>query len=487
MMVSLKMKLVASLVLPLFATGCVSTGYSAKTAGFSDASAKSAEATGKQTVWVQNRQQAEETRQRVKALMARKSIDVETAVQVALLNNKGLQAAYADLGDSAADAWQTQLSVLPTVSVGLSGIGTPGLEAYRVLEGAIAANILALATYDRDIKLAETRFRQAQLNAAVETVSLAAETRRAWINAVSAWENVTYLNQAKVAADAASELATKIGEAGSMPKADQAREHVFYAELTGETAKARLAAKLAKEELVRLMGLSGSDIEFQIPNRLPSLPKALAKRDDIEAEAIHKRMDLQVARLELSATAQSYKLTDATRLVMDIELVGTLEQEREREDGKIRRSISKTAGLEFTIPIFDSGQARMRKGELAYMRAANQLAEKAVNVRSEARSAYVAYRSTYDIARHYRNSVLPLRTAIEEQSMMTYNGMITSTFELIADSREKIDSTLLAVNAKRDFWLAEANLAPVLYGGSTGSAAAEGGAAPAEEAESAGH
>ncbi len=487
MMVSLKMKLVASLVLPLFATGCVSTGYSAKTAGFSDASAKSAEATGKQTVWVQNRQQAEETRQRVKALMARKSIDVETAVQVALLNNKGLQAAYADLGDSAADAWQTQLSVLPTVSVGLSGIGTPGLEAYRVLEGAIAANILALATYDRDIKLAETRFRQAQLNAAVETVSLAAETRRAWINAVSAWENVTYLNQAKVAADAASELATKIGEAGSMPKADQAREHVFYAELTGETAKARLAAKLAKEELVRLMGLSGSDIEFQIPNRLPSLPKALAKRDDIEAEAIHKRMDLQVARLELSATAQSYKLTDATRLVTDIELVGTLEQEREREDGKIRRSISKTAGLEFTIPIFDSGQARMRKGELAYMRAANQLAEKAVNVRSEARSAYVAYRSTYDIARHYRNSVLPLRTAIEEQSMMTYNGMITSTFELIADSREKIDSTLLAVNAKRDFWLAEANLAPVLYGGSTGSAAAEGGAAPAEEAESAGH
>ncbi|MCA0344625.1 TolC family protein [Shinella sp. 838] len=486
-MVSLKMKLVASLVLPLFATGCVSTGYSAKTAGFSDASAKSAEATGKQTVWVQNRQQAEETRQRVKALMARKSIDVETAVQVALLNNKGLQAAYADLGDSAADAWQTQLSVLPTVSVGLSGIGTPGLEAYRVLEGAIAANILALATYDRDIKLAETRFRQAQLNAAVETVSLAAETRRAWINAVSAWENVTYLNQAKVAADAASELATKIGEAGSMPKADQAREHVFYAELTGETAKARLAAKLAKEELVRLMGLSGSDIEFQIPNRLPSLPKALAKRDDIEAEAIHKRMDMQVARLELSATAQSYKLTDATRLVTDIELVGTLEQEREREDGKIRRSISKTAGLEFTIPIFDSGQARMRKGELAYMRAANQLAEKAVNVRSEARSAYVAYRSTYDIARHYRNSVLPLRTAIEEQSMMTYNGMITSTFELIADSREKIDSTLLAVNAKRDFWLAEANLAPVLYGGSTGSAAAEGGAAPAEEAESAGH
>tara|TARA_R110002020_G_scaffold4600_6_gene19964 strand:+ start:629 stop:2089 length:1461 start_codon:yes stop_codon:yes gene_type:complete len=486
MTISRGMKLVAVMALPLVAAGCT-TAYSAKDAGFVNASLKSGDATGKQTVWIQNQQQAAEARARVKALMAKKTIDAETAVQVALLNNRGLQAAYADLGDSAADAWQTQLSVFPTFSVGVSGIGTPGLGAYRMLEGAIAANILALATYDRDMKLAETRFRQAQLNAALATISLAAETRRAWIEAVAAWENVAHLNQAKAAADAASELAKKIGEAGSMTKADQAREHVFYAELAGETAKARLSAKLAKEELVRLMGLSGSDIEFQIPNRLPPLPKALIRRDDIEAEAIHKRMDLQVARLELQATAQSYKLEDATRIVTDIELVGMVEKEREREDDGIVSDISKTAGLEFTIPIFDSGQARLRKGELAYMRAANRLAELAVNVRSEARSAYVAYRSNYDIARHYRNSVLPLRKAIEEQSLLTYNGMITSTFELISDAREKIESNILAVNAKRDFWLAEANLAPVVYGGSTGSSAAETEVASTEEAPAGGH
>ncbi|MBP2558669.1 outer membrane protein TolC [Neorhizobium galegae] len=486
-MIARHIKLASAIVFPLAAAGCVATDYAARDAGFMNASLKSSEATGKQTVWVQDRQQAQAVRDRVKTLMARKTIDVETAVQVALLNNKGLQASYADLGDRAADAWQTQLSVLPRFSVGLTGIATPGLEAYRVLEGAIAANILALATYDKNIKLADTRLRQAQLDAAIATVSLAAETRRAWINTVAAWENVAYLNQAKVAADAASELAKKIGEAGSMAKGDQAREHVFYAELTGETAKARLAAKLAKEELIRLMGLSGSEVEFQIPNRLPPLPKALIGRNDIEAESIHKRMDLQVARLELQATAQSYKLEDVTRIVTDIELVGTYEKEREREDGKILSDVSKTASLEFTIPIFDSGQARLRKGELAYMRAANQLAELAVNVRSQARSAYLAYKSNYDIARHYRNNVLPLRNAIEEQSLLTYNGMITSTFELIADAREKIDSTILAVNAKRDFWLAEANLAPVIYGGGTGSASAETKVASAEQTASGGH
>jgi outer membrane protein TolC len=111
------------------------------------------------------------------------------------------------------------------------------------------------------------------------------------------------------------------------------------------------------------------------------------------------------------------------------------------------------------------------------MRAANLLAEKAVNVRSEARSAYQAYRANYDIARHYRSSVVPLRTEIEEQSLLTYNGMITSPFELLADSREKVDAILLAIDAKRDFWLAEADLAPAIYGGGAASRETEVAAA----------
>ncbi len=128
----------------------------------------------------------------------------------------------------------------------------------------------------------------------------------------------------------------------------------------------------------------------------------------------------------------------------------------------------------------------MRKSELAYMRAANLLAEKAVNVRSEARSTYEAYRSHYDIARHYRNNVVPLRTKVEEESLLTYNGMISNTFELLADTRDKINSTLLSVNAKRDFWLAEADLVPAIYGGGATKASAETEVAAASESSAGG-
>lgn len=472
----------AAFAVSLLLAGCASNEFTAKDAGFSSVQANSS-VLAKETVWVQSRAEAERVEDHVRSLLKQsKTVDAETAVQVALLNNKGLQAAYADLGDAGADVWQSTLLVNPTVAVGLTGIGTPGLEAYRAIEGTLAVNVLALATREKTIKVAKVRFEQAQLNAALKTLELAANTRRAWVNAVAAREAVVLLGQAQITADAASQLALELGRAGSMTKGGQAREHAFNAELAGQAAQARLAERLAKEELTRLMGLWGDDVAYKLPNRLPSLPKKLITTEVIEAQALANRVDLQVARLELDANAKAYGLTEATRFVTDLEIVSGFETEREKEDGKIRKDTTYSKELEFVIPIFDSGRARMRKAELAHMRAANQLAEKAVNVRSESRSAYEAYRSSYDIARHYRNSLVPLRTTIEQQSLLTYNGMITNTFELLADTRDKVNAQQLSINAKRDFWLAAANLTAAVYGGGAGSApAAVESSAPSNE------
>lgn len=458
--------------LPFIVAGCATTAtgdVTNPTAGFSTVAARTHAVTGKQAVWVQSTEEARAVSDRVKDLVRKKTISADVAVQAALLNNRGLQAAYAGIGLSAAEVWQEQLLVNPRMSIGISGVGIG-----RTVESAVTSNIMALITRPRRVAVADARFRQAQLSAAEETLRLAADTRRAWINAVSAWENVAYLNQAQAAADAASELAKKLGETGAMPKAGQAREHAFYAELSAEVARARLDARLAKEELTRLMGLWGSDVDYFVPNALPALPKGAATKRAIEAEALKNRVDLEVARLELDALAKSYGLTEATRYLTDLELMTGVEVEEEEEDGSKKNITSGAFELEFVIPVFDTGKARMRQAELNYMRAANLLAEKAVNVRSEARGAYDAYRSSYDIARHYRNNVVPLRKKIEEESILTYNGMITNTFELLADTRAKIDANVLALNAKRNFWLADVNLGTAVHGGG-GAAAAEGG------------
>ena len=484
-----KMRLVL-LLSPLLLVGCASSpegdSYSLPFAGFSTVETRTQQATGKLAVWVQSQEQADHVNNRVRALVHRKTISADTAVQVALLNNKGLQAAYADVGMGAAEAWQQTMFENPKVGIGTFGIGAPELGAFRAIEGVIVANILALMTRDRRIDIADTRFRQAQLTALLATLELAAETRAAWINAVSAFETVTYLKQANVAADAASELAQELGETGAFGKSGQARQHVFYAELAGQLAQARLAATLAKEELTRRMGLWGGNVDYYVPDALPGVPGRLKNKPAIERDALTNRVDLQIAKLELEAIAKSYGLTEATRYLTDFEIIAGVEVEREIEDDERKTVTTPQIELEFVIPIFDTGQARMRKAEMAYMRAANMLAEKAVNIRSEARSAYTNYRSSQDIALHYKRSVLPLRTTLEEESLLTYNGMITSTFELLADIRAKNNSLLLSVDAKKAFWIADANLSAAIYGGG----AASGGSAPAAnvaEAGSAGH
>jgi len=469
----------------LFLSACVTPEQATKLgnprAGFDSVANTTSAATGKETVWLQSGAEAAANSKRVQSLVYKKTITADTAVQVALLNNKGLQAAYADLGLSSADVWQQTLQPNPTVSVGVLGIGANGLGGYRAIEGMIANNILSLVTRDKRLGIADIHFRQAQLVAAEATLRVATDTRRAWVEAVAAFEAAGLIAQAQGTANAASELAARLGEVGSLNKAEQAREHAFYAELTGQRAQAKLAAELAKEALTRQMGLWGADAVYYVPNALPQLPRAVAARPKIEAEALGRRVDLSIAKLELEAAAKENGLTDATRYVTDLEIIAGFEAEREVEDGVVSTETTPQIEVEFDIPIFDSGKARKRKAETAYMRAANELAQMAVNVRSEARSAYLAYTASHQIARHYRDAVLPLRRMIEEEGLLSYNGMITNTFELLADTRARLNSTLLEGNARRDFWLADANMVAAVYGGGAAVGGGESGGGVADE------
>ena len=453
---------------PLLLAACATSlppGITDSNAGFATVEARTRTATGQQATLTQTRAQAAAVNRRVHGLVHQKTISADTAVQVALLNNKGLQASYASIGLSSAEVWQEATPENPIVSIGVLGIGAPELGLYRSLEALIGFNLASARTRKQRVAVASADFQEAQLEAVVDTLALANRTRQAWIEAVGAFETVTYLKRASVAADASSELAARLGETGSLNKAGQAREQAFTAELAGQLARARLNAALAKEDLTRLMGLWGTEVDYYVPDALPSLPGRLSVPQSVERAALSNRVDLEVAQLGLAATARAFRLTDATRTLTDLELVAGVETEREAEDGDTDTVTTPQVELAFAIPIYDSGQARLRRAELTYLQAANVLAERAVNVRSEARAAETDYRSSHRIARHYRDVVVPLRETIEEEALLSYSGMITNTFELLIDTREKLASELEAAEAKKDFWLASANLTAAIYGG----------------------
>ena len=467
----------ASLLLTACATPEQVARLSDPKAGFTTVTSSAGSVLNKDTVMLLDAAGIEANSKRVHGLVHKKTINADTAVQVALLNNRGLQATYAELGVSSADVWQSIMQPNPVVSLGVFGLNADGLGAYRSIEGMIAFNLLSVFTQPERTKLAELQFSQAQLRAVEETLRVAVETRRAWIDAAAAFESAGLIRDAQGTADAASELAAQLGSTGFLNKASQAREHAFYAELTGQRAQARLSAQLTKEALTRQLGLWGTEVDYYVPNNLPRLPGRVKKQSGIEAEALKSRVDLAAARLGLEAMAKSRGMTNATRFVTDLELIAGFEKERENDGSGIESETTPQLELEFAIPIFDSGKARLKKAEAAYMIAAHQLAQKAVNVRSEARSAYAEYTGTHQIARHYRDAVLPLRKTVEEESLLSYNGMITNTFELLADTRSRLSSNLMEASARRDFWLAEANMLAAIHGGG----AASGGAGAAAD------
>ncbi len=447
--------------------------------GLQGASAHIVAATGKRPVWVQSQEEAQRAASQTRAILKNKTLTRDMAMRVAILNNKGLQADLAEIGISSAEMWQETMLMNPVVS-----IGTAEKATVRIFESAIVGNLLALITREKRVDIAEAKFREAQHQAAYSALKLAFDTQRAWIKAVAAKETVSYLLQAQTASDASSELAKELGRTGAFNKAAQAREHVVFAEISGQLSESRISEREAREALNRLMGVWGDDLNYLLSSSLPKLPARTIVKTGIETEALRTRVDLQIAKYELEAVAREHKLENATRYLTDLELVAAVELEKPKAGGPTELT-KKRIELEFAIPIFDSGKARMRKAEFMYMRAANRLAEKAVNIRSEARGAYDKYKSSHEIALHYRDKIVPLRDVIKQEVLLEYNGMISSTFEMLNDTRASTNARLMSVNAKQNFWLAEVDLRSAIHGGYGGSSG--GGGVSLAEGGSAGH
>jgi outer membrane protein TolC len=210
-----------------------------------------------------------------------------------------------------------------------------------------------------------------------------------------------------------------------------------------------------------MLGLWGAELTYRLPGKLRPLPAKPRTSGDVETEAVLSRIDLQTARMELRVVAKEYGLTHATRFIDGLEASGISRNEIQNGERTPRAGYD----LSFQIPIYDFGEVKTKRAEEIYLRAVNSLIDKAINVRADARQAYQAYRGAYDIARYYEKTILPLRETISEQTLLNYNGMLSDLFGLLTDARDRIAANVQAIEAKRDFWVADVNLRAATIGG----------------------
>ncbi len=413
----------------------------------------------KNLLWARSPAERRLIEERVAQLLAQ-PLGSDGAVQVALLNHRGLQAAFDELAIADADRVRALNLPNPGISLGRSRRGSE-IE----YETALHFNLARLLALPLVREVESQRILQLQADTAVRAVSLAADTRKAWIQAVAAEETLRYARQVAEAAQAGAELARRMAAAGNFNKLQHAREQAFQADAMLGLSRAEQQHRATRERLIRLLGLWGAQIDFRLPERLPDLPKQISEPLDLEAIAIAQRLDVQSAKAAVERTAHSLGLTKATRFVNVLEMGGARERSNEEP---IRQGFE--VGLE--LPLFDFGQARVARAEAIYRQSINRAAEVAINARSEVREAYFAYRSHWDTARYHRLQVVPLRQRIAEENLLRYNGMLIGVFELLADARAQIASVNAAIEAARDFWLAQADLEMAMVGRPTMAAGA---------------
>jgi len=330
------------------------------------------------------------------------------------------------------------------------------------IDRSIMFDVLGLLTMPAAKEVMQRRFEQAQYSAAFEAVALAADVRRAYYGAVAAQELVKYYQRVMDAAEASSELAKRMLEAGNFNKLAQMREQAFHADATTQLARARHRALAELERLTRLLGLAGEQLAFTLPERMPDLPAEPVEPKDAEQTAMDKRLDVLVARRSAEAMAKSLGLTKITRFVNVFEAG----YQNKNQTGETRQDGYE---IRLELPLFDFGSARVARAEATYMQALHRAAQTAVNARSEVRESYAAYRTSFDLARHYRDEVVPLRKRISEENLLRYNGMLIGVFELLADSHEQVRSVTGYIEALRDFWVAQTNLQTALTGRAPGA------------------
>jgi len=181
----------------------------------------------------------------------------------------------------------------------------------------LVTNIIALATLPARSELAAERFHQAQLRAAEEDGPTRTRSAAGLLSRRCRARTRSFPDGIAVSGRLTGEprLAARAWRNRGDEQARSGARAGVYADLTAQLTTARQRAASEREALIRAMGLWGSNLDFKLPNALPAVPRRVQTWAGIEVDAVGRRVDLQIARIELDVLAKSYGLTQATRFI----------------------------------------------------------------------------------------------------------------------------------------------------------------------------
>lgn len=447
-------------------SGCTSVDLKA---GFPEVRAAVGERAAAQVAWNAGTESDPDAESHRQTLLQQK-LTADTAVQIALLNSRDLQAIYADLGLVQADLVQAGLFKNPILD---AAIMFPLSGARPDLQLSVAVSILDALYVPLRKRVATARFEEVKLRVTGAVLDFAFQVRAAFY-AHQANEQIRELRQAVVQTlNAALEVSRRLHQAGNISDLDLARERAQT-----ETAKlalrtAEIDAVQSRERLNILMGLWGEATSWELDGRMPDIPAGEELGNDAEGLAVERSLDLAHARQRIVIAGHEAGLNRASALVPDVDLGASAERES-GEGWKVGPAIT------IPLPIFDQGQARIARAAAELRRAQQEYYALAVRLRSAARAVQDRIVGARERALYYRDILLPLREQIVNETQLHYNAMQVGVLQLLRDRELQIETGVAYVETLRDYWLARTDLAAIASGRLPASADGPGGWSPAQ-------
>jgi outer membrane protein, heavy metal efflux system len=435
--------LVALLALSLSA--CASTSA---TGAFRDASTMAEERTGYRAVWRTGGPEDAEVDKRIDALLA-KELTLEAAVQVALLNNRTLQAEYEELGVAQAELVQAGLLKNPVFGGTYRFPLDPGHLAG--IEADLVTDFVQLITRGAAKNIAATALEATKLRVGSAIVKHAYETKKAWFNVVAAEQMVAMRRVITEAAEAAVEVAQKQYDAGTINELELANEQSLFAQVSLDLRRTEGNVVTAREHLNRLMGTFGKHTSWRTGGKLPEIPTADPPLDHLETLAVRRRLDLLAARRDVEVLSYGLALAKNTRWLGFVDAGVSFERKPEGI-----RLIGPT--VSFEIPIFNQRQAAIAKIEAMLRQAQAREYALAVDVRSEVRETRNDVLVARSLAETYGKKLVPLREKVVVLSQQFYDAMLLGVFQLLLAKQQEIEAYRSLIDTTRDYWIARCDL-----------------------------
>ena len=453
-----------AVAVPLVFIGCTTTDPQA---AFDGVNQTLSERTGTHLRWMRDEAAAAEMEQEVDGLL-RTNLTAQSALAIALLNNRSLQAKFEEIGISQAELAQASRAQNPVISANWR----PPVGGRGVVNSdyGLTQNLLDLLILPARKKIAASQLDQVRGHIAQQILDFNQEVQTAFYTFQALLQFANRLAVIVEVNEAAAEVAQRQFTAGNINSLELRNQQLAFTQSRLDLARVQAEARTEREKVNRLLGLWGRQTVWQATEELPPLPQEELSLADVEAAAVTRRFDLAAARNDVVAIAYAFNLKRSTRYLPGVDI--GVSSERDVDGTWV---LGPALALE--IPLFDQGQPELAKLAARYRQTRRQFEALAVNIRSEVRAARDALLAARDIATYSAQVLLPQNQQLLGEALLQYNAMQMGNYDLLLAKQREQHAEQATIEALRDYWIARTRLQTALGGGFTPSLAL--GATPA--------